>query len=165
MSQPLTPRSQQAVLDRFQDIENLNKLNDPAKSTTEYAAHLVKNPEVDQDVCNAAGKVAFVTVRFKEKLDHAVTIRGTGTSALDWNKDFAASKHEPTNFHERVFVINVPVNQMNNTLSFKFLTYTAENKARWSNGPNAHNPNMNFTMNMSQFGHIAKIVINDVQFQ
>jgi hypothetical protein len=130
-------------------------LPEPQGSALNYALTIAEHPDRDKFFC-AAGKVVHVTARFKQEIYAPVTLRGTGP--LSWDKDFPADHN--LKLFSRTFTFHVPVANMDDTIEFKTVipALNPEDKIRWQSGDNTR-------VDLSTFGHIVMLKLNDVSFE
>ena len=135
-------------------------LPEPQSSALDYALRVGENPNLDQTFCNTAGKVLHITMKFSDKIEQPVALRGNGPG-LSWDADKCDDNANTTSpdFYERTFTLAVPVSEMNKDIEFKVVIAPADaNSAiRWQTGANSIVP-------MSQKGHIAIVEVSNVSF-
>lgn len=159
MAQPAGPTPQQQAAGLFQQLETLYpNLAEPHKSNFSYAQMIAHDPSLDPIFCQAAGKTVHIIIKFSEKMDHPVAIRGE-KGPLNWNTNRAANPQMQANFYQREFTMQVPKEQMNDTLLFKCVVpgRTPQEAMRWQTGDNCK-------VELKQFGHIAVVEFSGIKF-
>ena len=146
--QQLSQQNQQAqnqAQQHFQEIQKLYpSLAEPHRGAMIYAVNTAQKPKNDERICAVAGKVAVLTVNFKDKIEgDDVVLRGS-VGPLKWDANYAADPHSVQNHFERTFTFPIPAAQNGDKLEFKLFNTKAN---AWSNNPG------NWMVNLGEFGH------------
>ncbi len=138
-------QAQQQASHHFQEIEKIYpNLQEPHRGAMANAVKTAHHPHTDARLCAVAGKVAVLTVNFKDKIDgDDVVLRGN-VGPLRWDANYAADSHSVQNPHERTFTFHIPPSQNGDTMEFKLFNTKAN---AWSNNTG------NWPVNLGDFGH------------
>lgn len=110
---------------------------------------------LDQELCNSIGKVVHLTARLKDPTTDSIVLRGDKGS-LGWDKNLSHSGPSPLS-DEIHFTFSIPTTEMNDTLMCKLVSVGSDGKLKWQNCDN-------IVCDLSRYGHIAAIEVNNVSF-
>lgn len=126
------------------------------ESAMQYDSIVGENPVVDNLFCEVAGKVVHVIARFSKVTDNKIVLRGSG-AGWNWNND---RPHEQTrtSLFVRTFTFHVPTCSMHDTVEIKLVSVADDKSRRWQTGNNVQ-------IDLSTYGHVAIVRVNDVSFE